>query len=236
MRWLTALALVVFGTSCALAQEGSTVNGKVTFEGDPPKRSKIKMEAEPTCEAKHGEEGALKEDVVVNADKTLKNVVVYVTKISGKFAVPTTEVEITQEGCIYHPHVSAIMVGQKVHFKNGDPLTHNVHGMPKMNNEFNFGQNQQGQVNPVELATAEAAIKVKCDVHPWMMCWVHVFEHPFFAVTGDDGSYSIKGLPAGEYELKAWHEKSKTGWTQKVTVDGKETKEANWTVKAEELK
>ncbi len=235
-RWLTGLCIALFCCSVASAQEGATLTGKVNFEGDAPKRNKIKMEAEPACEAKHGEAGMLKQDVIVNENKTLSNVVIFVSKGAAKSEAPKDPVAITQEGCVYSPHVVCLVLGQKLVYKNGDALTHNVHGLPKMNNEFNFGQNTQGQENSVDLGTLETAIKVKCDVHPWMNMWVHVFENAFFAITGADGTYSIKGLPAGEYEVKAWHEKSKTGWTQTVKVGDKESKEVNWTVKAEELK
>ncbi len=215
----------------------ATIKGKVAFEGEAPKRKKLKMESEPVCDEQHGGE-AQKEDVIVNENKTLRNVIVFVEKgLEGKKFDPTaTPVVLDQSGCMYKPHVIGVMLGQKLLVRNSDPVTHNIHGLPKMNSEFNFGQNQKGQENPIELTTAEVMIKVKCDVHPWMACYIGVFEHPFFSVTGEDGTYTLSGLPAGDYTIKAWHEGSKTGWTQSVKVGDGESKDADFTVKAEEIK
>lgn len=233
---VSSLCLVLAVGTVRADDTGATITGKVTFEGDAPKRGKVKMDAEPYCNDKHADKEVLKEDVIVNENKTLKNVVVYVDKVAGKFEAPKEPVTLNQEGCQYFPHILCMMLGQKMIVKDSDPLSHNIHGMPKMNNEFNFGQNKVGQENPVDLTAGEIMIKVKCDVHPWMGCYVGVFEHPFFAVSGDDGTFSIKGLPAGEYTLKAWHEKSKTGWSQTVKVGDKETKDVTFAVKAEDLK
>ena len=76
----------------------------------------------------------------------------------------------------------------------------------------------------------EMVIPVKCNVHPWMKSYIGVMKHPFFAVTGKDGSFSLKGLPPGDYTIAAWHEKYGTS-EQKVTVAAKDSKSADFSFK-----
>ena len=68
---------------------------------------------------------------------------------------------------------------------------------------------------------ADQIIKLKCDVHPWMTAYVLVASNPFFAVTGDDGSFKITGLPAGSYTVEAWHERYGAKTAQITVADGK---------------
>ena len=123
-----------------------------------------------------------------------------------------------QKGCRYIPHVCGVQVGQTVAISNSDPLIHNVHALPKNNREFNFGQ--PARTPPVErvFQQAEIGLPFKCDVHGWMNAYANVVTHPFFAVTTDEGSFEIKGLPPGTYTLEFWHERLGTQ-TQSVTVD-----------------
>ena len=80
-------------------------------------------------------------------------------------------------------------------------------------------------------AREEVMIPVKCNVHPWMKSYIGVVKHPFFAITGKEGTFEIKGLPPGEYTIEAFHEKLGR-MTQKVTVGAKETKTVDFTFKA----
>ena len=102
--------------------------------------------------------------------------------------------------------------------KNSDSIAHNIHALPKKSQEFNFAQTKQGEEAKKSFASPEI-VKVKCDIHGWMGCVVGVFNHPFFAVTKEDGTFEIKGLPAGTYTIELWHEQLGTQ-TQSVTVDG----------------
>jgi len=120
------------------------------------------------------------------------------------------------------------MVGQKFKIRNSDTELHNVHATPKANREFNFGQALNGQVNEVSFPRPELFVRIKCDVHPWMGMHIAVFNHPFFAVTGDEGTFEIKGLPPGKYTVEAWHEKF-GNMTAAVEVTSGATKEADFT-------
>jgi plastocyanin len=109
---------------------------------------------------------------------------------------------------MYTPHVVAVMVGQTLAIKNSDATMHNVMATPEENSPFNFGMPAKDQVINKVFKHPELRMKVKCFMHPWMVGYVHVLDNPFFAVTGEDGSFTIKGLPPGEYELTVLHESS----------------------------
>lgn len=193
------------------------IAGSVTFAGTPPKLKPPPMDSDPQCVA---EPGATSELLVVGPGNGLGNVFVYVKEGLGdrRYAVPSTPALLDQKGCRYVPHVFGVQVGQTVLLSNSDPLIHNVHAMPKNNREFNFGQ--PAKTPPVSRVfnQAEIGLPFKCDVHGWMNAYVNVVPHPFFAVTKDDGSFEIKGLPAGSYTLELWHERLGTQ-TLPVIVD-----------------
>jgi plastocyanin len=219
----------------AHADEGS-ISGKVAFEGDAPKAKKIKVDADPQCAAMHADKPLTSEAVVVNGNGTLKNVFVYVKSgVTGTYPKPSTPVTINQKGCTYEPHVFGMQAGQLLLIKNSDDTTHNIHASPNAagNSEFNNGQPSGAPDLKKTFTKSEVMVPFKCDVHPWMSAYVGVLEHPFFAVTGDDGTFTIKGLPAGDYEVEAWHEKYGVQ-TQKIKVGAGEAKTADFKFKPTE--
>lgn len=206
MNHLVKLAVVsaCLGT-CALAGD---VTGKVTFEGAAPKMARINMGADPVCMKAH-KTPVFSEEVVVNKNGTLKNVIIFVKDgLSGKkFSAPSTAALFDQKGCEYVPHVLAFQTGQELEVVNSDPTLHNVHSLSKDNAPFNTAQPGKG-INTLHKKFDKPEIfKVKCEVHTWMNAYMGVFNHPFFAVTGDDGTFDLKKLPAGDYTIEAWHEK-----------------------------
>ena len=140
-------------------------------------------------------------------------------------------VVLDQQRCWYVPRVVGVRVGQPLEVRNSDPLLHNVRANSAVNEPFNQGQPVQGTRYSHTFATAEVMVPMKCDVHAWMRAWVGVVNHPYFAVTGTDGAFSIASLPPGTYTIEAWHEKLGTS-TQSVTIAEKETKDVNFTFKA----
>ncbi|MSO20527.1 MAG: hypothetical protein EXQ56_08695 [Acidobacteria bacterium] len=207
------------------------ITGKISFEGAKPVAQRIRMDAVPACTA-NSKEPAFIEEVVVNDNGTLRNVYVYVKEGLGDraFPVPAEPVVLDQSGCTYHPHILALMVGQKFRVKNSDPTNHNVHPLPTQNREWNQSQPPNAADLEETFPRAEVTIPVKCNVHPWMKAYVGVQKHPFHAVSGPDGTFSIKGLPPGDYTIEAWHEKY-PAQTIKVTVGAKETKTADFAFK-----
>jgi len=211
----------------------ATVTGKVAFSGDKPAMRTIDMSANPACARAHAGSPPKSEEVVVNDNGTLKNVFVWVKSGLPERAwpVPSTPVELAQKGCMYGPHVIGVMANQNIKIVNGDPTNHNIHPLPKINQEWNESQPPKGEDKLKHFAREEVMIPVKCNVHPWMRSYIGVVNHPFFAVTGDDGTFTIKGLPPGTYTLEAWHEKYGPQDVQ-VTVGAKESKTVDFPFKA----
>lgn len=201
-----------------------TVNGKVTYaNGDPD--TPIAMNADPVCADLHAT--PVTTEKVVATDGNLANVFVYVKAglpAGMTFPPPVEGKVLDQQGCMYHPHISGIQIGQKLIIRNSDATLHNIHAMPTANTEFNQGQPVQGMENEKTFDQVEVMVPFKCDVHPWMASYMGVLDHPYYAVSGDDGSYSIQKLPPGTYTLEAWHEELGTQ-TKEVTVPASGTVE-----------
>lgn len=197
----------------------ASVSGMVRFKGSAPKLGKIQMAADPICKAQHAKPVEA-DEVIVNPNQTLKNVFVYVKEGAEAYTAPKDPVVLDQVGCLYEPHVLGVQVGQPVEIKNSDPTLHNVHALPQINEGFNFGQANKGMTTTKTFSKPEVMIPVKCDVHSWMKSYIGVVNHPFYSVTGSDGSFSLKGLPAGTYTVEAWHEKYGTQTAQVTVADG----------------
>jgi Carboxypeptidase regulatory-like domain len=232
MRIRTCILAAAFATSLA-SFASADVTGKVTLDGKAPEMKDIDMSGVKECAALHPD--PVSEETVVAGDKgELANVVVSIktddpASLGGD--IPKEPAVLEQQGCMYHPHVLAMMVGQQLSIKNSDPFLHNVHSLAQTNPGFNFAQPNKDNGKPVDPPKAAEVIKIKCDVHPWMSAWLVVVDNPYFATTKEDGTFTIKGLPDGDYTLQAWQEKYGTQ-EQKITVkDGKA--EANFTFKAD---
>ena len=208
-RMLVAVAVSFLVGTVSYAADTASLSGKVAFDGTAPKQKKIKTDADPKCAEMHADNPLTSEEVVVNANGTLKNVFVYIKSgLEGKtYEPPKTPVELDQKGCHYTPHVFGMMAKQPLKIVNGDDTLHNIHAMPTNSKEFNVGQPNKGMETLRTFGAPEVMVHFKCDVHPWMSAYVGVLSHPFYSVSGDDGAYSLKGLPAGDYEITAWHEK-----------------------------
>jgi len=234
-KWLgmASLAGLMSVVGQVRAEDNAVIKGKVIFKGDAEKykREVLDTSKDPNCKKSKDKIGSY--EVIINKKTepvTLRNVLVHVE--SGlapdrKFEVPKEPVVLNQHGCEYEPHVFGIMEGQSLKVVNGDDTNHNIHFLPKVNKEENFSQPKKGLEKELTLV-AEAPFKIKCDVHPWMGAHMGVFKHPYFSVTGDQGTFELKGLPPGKYKIKAWHEKFGE-LTMDVDVATGETKEADFT-------
>ena len=212
-------------------ENGGTVTGKVAFDGTAPTAKTLDMSATPFCTRAHPG-GQKSEEVVVNSNGTLKNAFVWVK--SGlpdkQWQVTPTPVALDQSGCMYKPHVIAVMAGQQIDIKNSDQTNHNIHPLPTVNQEWNESQPPGSADKMQSFPRQEIMLPVKCNIHPWMRSYISVVGHPFFAVTGDDGTYTIKGLPPGTYTIEVVHEKY-LKQEQQLTVGAKESKTADFTMK-----
>jgi hypothetical protein len=208
----------------APASAGSaSVSGKIGFEGTVPPAEKVKLTADAKCAEMHKD--GLERQAIKVKDGGVADVLVYVKSgLTGTYPAPAEPVLLDQNGCDYHPHMVAMMAGQKLKIRNSDDTLHNIHPRPQVNQEFNQGQAKKGMEMQKLFDKPEMLIPVGCDVHPWMRAFISVLSNPYFAVTGEDGTFEIKGLPAGEYEIEAAHGKLKTV-SAKVTVkDGEAAK------------
>jgi plastocyanin len=183
------------------------IDGLVKFVGVAPKPQPLSMAANASCAAHHKGQ-VVDESILVNADGSLRNVVVWVSEgLEGRsFPAPKEPAVLDQQGCVYTPHVVTVMTGQKLLVKNSDPFLHNVHAAASDSNPpFNFGQPTVDGGRPLTFLSPDR-MYVKCDVHPWMSAFILVFDNPFFAVTGSNGSFKLPELPPGQYTVSAWHE------------------------------
>lgn len=254
MKWLLAATLVLTACSSAPVAEkkaekkedapkpvyfkvdpatAGTVTGKILFTGKKPAKKKINVDEDRQCAAMH-KAGLYDESVVVNANGTLANAFIYVKQgLEGKtFEPPAEPVTIDQKGCWFEPRVLGIQTGQQLVITNSDPVTHNIHPMAEINSAWNQSQDPGSEPLKRRFKQREIMIRVKCNIHSWMRAWIGAVEHPYFAVTGKDGSFELKNLPPGDYTVEAWHEQYGKQEV-KVTVPPGGKQEATFTFKGE---
>ncbi len=202
------------------------VSGKVTYVGTPAKAEPIDMSKDPACVKLHAKP-LLTEQAVTGPSNTLGNVVVYIS--AGADAAPAegmSEASFDEQGCRYTSHVLVVRVGQNIRFSNSDPLSHNIHTLAKVNREWN--RIQPAQTPAFSYAyDKDEFIPVKCNIHPWMQGYLAVLKTSHFAVTHEDGTYTLPELPPGKYTVTAWHELYGTQ-SREITIAGSETQIVNF--------
>lgn len=215
---LAAVALLMAAQN---ASAGDIV-GKVTLKGTPPAETAIPLD--PSCGKLHA--GGLKTRFyAVDSSGGLGDVFVYIKEgVTGKdFPAPAEAGKLDQVGCEYTPYVSGLRANQKLQVFNSDPVLHNVHPTPQAagNKEQNLAQLPQAKPLDFAFPSPEIFVRFKCDVHPWMFAYVGVMNHPYYAVTGKDGSFKIANVPAGKYVVEVIHRKTHPtgkGITKEITV------------------
>ncbi|TFG66442.1 MAG: hypothetical protein E4H28_01900 [Gemmatimonadales bacterium] len=206
----------------------ATVSGTVSFTGAAQTGTPIDMSEEPTCAEKHGTP-AMNQLVRVGDGGGLADVFVYVKEGLGDmtFPIPATTAVLDQNGCEYRPHVIGVMAGQDLTIRNSDDVLHNINTQPTTNRGFNVSQPRAGMESNRSFNKAEIMIPVKCDVHGWMNAYIGVTSNPYYATSAADGSFTITGLPPGEYVIEAWHAALGVS-TQSITVGDAETGTADF--------
>jgi len=218
-RFVTAANLPVGSLGVTLAAEGEygTIKGRLVWGGSdvPSARALIeKGRAQRDPEICAREAAIPNRELVV--DPKTKGVVygfAYLIKPKGSNSGAVKELlarspkaELDQKNCEFLPYVLAIHQDQTLVIKSSDPVNHNVRYAAFANSPFNQIMAPKGEIE-VKLVAERRPIVVACDIHSWMKAYIMVFDHPFFAVTGADGAFEIKGVPAGEQNLVLWQER-----------------------------
>jgi plastocyanin len=222
--WMMAASAFVLATGGTAG--AGTITGTVTYDGKVPNLKPLAMDADPVCASKHKEAVPNQMLELGKSGNTMGNILVRLTSglPAGKtYPAPKDPVVMDQNGCIYQPHVFVIQQGQTFKALNSDGVLHNVHALPKVNAQFNMAMPPTRKEAEHVFDKAEDPFQIKCDVHPWMTAYTMVTSNPFYSVTKEDGKFTIKDVPAGTYELTAWHEKLGAK-TEKVTVGEADTK------------
>jgi plastocyanin len=209
-----------------------SVSGKVTLSGPAPAPEMLHVAVDQTCIQAMGTT-AKSDAVLIGADGAIQNAFVYIKDSMSDytFDVPSTPVVLDQKGCRYSPRIFGVRVGQPLEMVNSDATLHNVHAMPMVNQEFNRGMPQQNSRMTQIFTAPEQMVRFKCDLHAWMNAYGGVMPHPFFAVTGEDGAFTLKGVPPGKYDVAVWHEKLGTA-TQTVEIGNSQAVALNFTLTA----
>jgi plastocyanin len=211
--------VVVCGASTARAQEWGSIKGRIVVDGTPPKPGPIAVTKDQFCMDKKPENDSL----VIGKDNALVNAVVYLRVAAGSAKVainPEYEakfkepVVLDNNGCMFHPHITQVRVGQTLDVKSSDPVGHNTNIAL-----LSFNQTIPSMGTTPVKVTQGAAIPmpVVCNIHPWMKGYILALDHPYSAVTGEDGTFEIKDMPAGQQEFQFWHE---SGYLKNVALKG----------------
>ena len=184
--------------------DAATIRGTIQYTGTPPARAPLTINSDKEICGKHK---ILSEDLIVSSGGGVRNAVVWLVDVKEGKAWSDKEITQDQAGCVFTPHVVVVGVNQPIKFANSDPVVHNVRSFPRENLPLNFSLLAKGKGKPsTKSFILPDEMKVACDSHKWMNAWVIVRDNPYYAITGDDGSYQIDGVPPGSYTVVYWHE------------------------------
>ena len=192
-----------------------SVTGEVRFSGDAPSMPVVKVSKDQD----YCGETLIDETYLIDKNGGLRNVVVFLEVApAGKEADAQKENLLSNTGCNYSPRILAMQKGERLKVKNNDPKLHIPHSYLDQRTVFNLSLPFRGtSLDATKKIRQPGIMKVVCDTHAWMLAYIHVFDHPFFAVTDERGAFTIPNIPPGTYTLKAWHEDAGVK-SQEITV------------------
>ncbi|MBI4566081.1 MAG: hypothetical protein HY716_15450 [Planctomycetes bacterium] len=188
-----------------------TIRGKVLFQGRLPRPPADPRNTSDCAAHRKGEDdlSLARDNPLQVRDGRLRNTVVFVK--SGPienfvYEIPSQPLVIDNRDCFYAPRVATAQAHQLVLLNNADSISHNVRSLGQGRAAFNVTLANRGANLRWRFHEPQPILRLKCDIHPWMVGWLGIFDHPFHAVTGEDGTFEFKSLPPGRYEIAAWHE------------------------------
>jgi plastocyanin len=214
---------------------GRSVLGHVKLIGDLPPTKSLPV-ADKFCGSHSVATTIVSRTYLRAADNSLAGVLVVLTgeKLTKRrWPAAAINPVIVNRNCQFEPYITAIQLGQSVTFENRDEVFHNVHLRPAMaeNGEVNVAMMPRSRPIVAKFRAAEPFVRVECNVHPYMVAYISVVSHPFFALTKADGKFQIPNIPPGEYTLMAAHRKAGVR-EKKVTVTYDQSPEVEFVFEA----
>jgi Polysaccharide lyase family 4, domain II len=202
-----------------------SITGEVRFSDDPPKLPVIKVSKDQD----YCGENFPNEIYLIDSNGGMSGVVVSLEVApAAEGPDPQKENLLSNTGCNYAPRVLAMRKGERLKVHNNDPKLHIPHSYLDQRTVFNLSLPFRGtSIDATKKIRRPGIMKVVCDTHAWMLAYIHVFDHPFFAVTDERGAFTIRNLPPGTYMLKAWHEDAGVK-IQEITVPPNEEARVNF--------
>ncbi|GAB4389300.1 MAG: hypothetical protein Kow0025_13840 [Thermodesulfovibrionales bacterium] len=184
-------------------KDGGAIKGKVVFKGQSvPTRTVLPTKDKEVC-------GDIRKEPLVEVGKGggVRNAVAIIKEIArGKaWGKPAEAPRLDNDKCVFVPHVQVMQVGSEIAIHNSDPMLHNTHGFYGKKTAFNVALPFPGAEVKRKL-DKPGVVRVDCDVHGWMQGWIFVADNPYYALTGEDGSFTIGDVPAGDYTILIWQE------------------------------
>jgi plastocyanin len=195
-----------FGASLSAQNATGTIVGHVKLAGPEPGNPVIRMGMDPMCSKLNAGKRPIQEYVIVGSKGELANAFV---DLEGNFPnapAPAGAATLTQKNCVYTPRVVGARAGGTLRISSDDQLLHNVHSVSTLN-PFNFSEGKSGASRDITVKGPDVMMRIVCDIHSWMMAYVGVETHPYYAVTGADGTFKIANVPAGKRTVRVWHER-----------------------------